>query len=154
MKQKLYTNVLLLAFIFVNPLGYSDQYHDAEGLNESASENAKVFIVEPTDNQIFTIEQAKKINVVFGSKNISIKPAGELVPNSGHHHLLINIDLLPDLSMPIPASDQFIHFGKGQESTVIDLPKGRHKLQLILGNHVHVPHKPPVMSDPIYVEVK
>ena len=154
MKQKLYTNVLLLAFIFVNPLGYSDQYHDAEGLNESASENAKVFIVEPTDNQIFTIEQAKKINVVFGSKNISIKPAGELVPNSGHHHLLINVDLLPDLSMPIPASDQYIHFGKGQESTVIDLPKGRHKLQLILGNHVHVPHKPPVMSDPIYVEVK
>ena len=154
MKQKLYTNVLLLAFIFVNPLGYSDQYHDADGLNESASENAKVFIVEPTDNQIFTIEQAKKINVVFGSKNILIKPAGELVPNSGHHHLLINVDLLPDLSMPIPASDQFIHFGKGQESTVIDLPKGRHKLQLILGNHVHVPHKPPVMSDPIYVEVK
>ena len=154
MKQKLYTNVLLLAFIFVNPLGYSDQYHDAEGLNESASENAKVFIVEPTDNQIFTIEQAKKINVVFGSKNILIKPAGELVPNSGHHHLLINVDLLPDLSMPIPASDQFIHFGKGQESTVIDLPKGRHKLQLILGNHVHVPHKPPVMSDPIYIEVK
>ena len=154
MKQKLYTNVLLLAFIFVNPLGYSDQYHDAEGLNESASENAKVFIVEPTDNQIFTIEQAKKINVVFGSKNISIKSAGELVPNSGHHHLLINVGLLPDLSMPIPASDQFIHFGKGQESTVIDLPKGRHKLQLILGNHVHVPHKPPVMSDPIYVEVK
>ena len=154
MKQKLYTNVLLLAFIFVNPLGYSDQYHDADGLNESASENAKVFIVEPTDNQIFTIEQAKKINVVFGSKNILIKPAGELVPNSGHHHLLINVDLLPDLSMPIPASDQFIHFGKGQESTVIDLPKGRHKLQLILGNHVHIPHKPPVMSDPIYVEVK
>ena len=154
MKQKLYTNVLLLAFIFVNPLGYSDQYHDAEGLNESASENAKVFIVEPTDNQIFTIEQAKKINVVFGSKNILIKPAGELVPNSGHHHLLINVGLLPDLSMPIPASDQFIHFGKGQESTVINLPKGRHKLQLILGNHVHIPHKPPVMSDPIYVEVK
>ena len=154
MKQKLYTNILLLAFIFVNPLGYSDQYHDADGLNESASENAKVFIVEPTDNQIFTIEQAKKINVVFGSKNILIKPAGELVPNSGHHHLLINVDLLPDLSMPIPASDQFIHFGKGQESTVIDLPKGRHKLQLILGNHVHIPHKPPVMSDPIYVEVK
>ena len=154
MKQKLYTNFLLLAFIFVNPLGYSDQYHDADGLNESASENAKVFIVEPTDNQIFTIEQAKKINVVFGSKNILIKPAGELVPNSGHHHLLINVDLLPDLSMPIPASDQFIHFGKGQESTVINLPKGRHKLQLILGNHVHIPHKPPVMSDPIYVEVK
>ena len=88
------------------------------------------------------------------SENILIKPAGELVPNSGHHHLLINVGLLPDLSMPIPASDQFIHFGKGQESTVIDLPKGRHKLQLILGNHVHVPHKPPVMSDPIYVEVK
>ena len=120
----------------------------------SASEKAKVFIIEPSDNQIFTIEQAKKINVVFGSENILIKPAGELVPNSGHHHLLINVDLLPDLSMPIPASDQFIHFGKGQESTVIDLPKGRHKLQLILGNHVHIPHKPPVMSDPIYVEVK
>ena len=137
MKQKPYTNILLLAFIFVNPLCYSDQDHDADVMNESASEKAKVFIVEPTDNQIFTIEQAKKINVVFGSKN-----------------LLINVGLLPDLSMPIPASDQFIHFGKGQESTVIDLPKGRHKLQLILGNHVHIPHKPPVMSDPIYVEVK
>ena len=55
MKQKLYTNILLLAFIFVNPLCYSDQDHDADVMNESASEKAKVFIVEPVYNQIFTI---------------------------------------------------------------------------------------------------
>ena len=144
--------LLVLSSIFTMVIYADDQ--DSVTMNNIAAKNAQVFFIEPLDGQKFLSKNSNGIEVVFGASTVLIKAAGELVPNSGHHHLLINVGLLPDLSMPIPASDQFIHFGKGQESTVIDLPKGRHKLQLILGNHVHVPHKPPVMSDPIYVEVK
>jgi len=56
--------------------------------------------------------------------------------------------------MPIPANDNFIHFGKGQTRTVVSLPKGQHKLQMLLGNHVHIPHTPPIISEPIYINVE
>ena len=36
------------------------------------------------------------------------------------------------------------------EATVT-LPKGRHTLQLLLGDAYHVPHQPPVYSDPVIV---
>jgi hypothetical protein len=31
---------------------------------------------------------------------------------------------------------------------------GKHRLQLIVGNQVHIPHSPPVMSDVIEIEVQ
>jgi Domain of unknown function (DUF4399) len=35
----------------------------------------------------------------------------------------------------------------------VNLPPGRHTLQLLLGDENHVPHNPPVMSKPIRVYV-
>ena len=47
-----------------------------------------------------------------------------------------------------------MHFGKGQTETEITLEPGTHTLQLILGNHFHVPHNPPVVSEKITITVK
>ena len=99
-------------------------------------------------------DENQQITVVFGLKGMQVAPAGVGTPNSGHHHLLINLDQLPNLNAPLPASDQVLHFGKGQTSTSLKLPPGKHRLQLILGNQVHIPHDPPVISEVIEIEVR
>ena len=58
------------------------------------------------------------------------------------------------MNMPIPANKKHLHFGKGETDTTITLPKGTHTLQLLLGNYMHVPHKPPLLSEKIEITVK
>ena len=76
------------------------------------------------------------------------------MPDSGHHHLLINVNELPNLKLPIPADSNHIHFGKGQTETELDLPLGTHTLQLLIGNHLHIPHSEPIISKKIVITVK
>ena len=90
--------------------------------------------------------------VQFGLSGKGIAPAGIDIDNTGHHHLLINVDEV-NFSMPIPSSKQHLHFGLGQTETKLSLPPGRHKLQLILGDKYHVPHDPPLVSEIIEVKV-
>ena len=90
--------------------------------------------------------------IQFGLSGKGIAPAGTDVDNTGHHHLLINVDEV-NYSMPIPSSKQHLHFGLGQTETILSLPPGRHKLQLILGDKYHVPHDPPLVSEIIEVKV-
>ena len=90
--------------------------------------------------------------IQFGLSGIGIAPAGTNRQDTGHHHLLINIDDI-DLSRPIPSSQNHIHFGGGQTETVIDLPTGFYTLQLLLGNMSHIPHNPPIISKKIKIEV-
>ena len=90
--------------------------------------------------------------VQFGLSGKGVAPAGVEVANTGHHHLLINIDEL-DFKMPIPSSKQHLHFGMGQTETTLDLPAGKHKLQLVLGDKYHIPHNPPLASEVIEVTV-
>ena len=84
---------------------------------------------------------------------MSVVTAGDATPQSGHHHLLVDADL-PNLSLPIPATDNYIHFGDGSTSTEISLEPGTHTLRLLLGDHLHIPHDPPVVSDPITINVE
>ena len=60
----------------------------------------------------------------------------------------------PPLDQPIPADYNHIHLGNGQTEVVVTLPKGTHTLQLLLGDHTHTPHRPPVMSQKITVYVR
>lgn len=70
---------------------------------------------------------------------------------SGHHHLLIDRDLPLDFQKPLPFDAQYVHFGKGQMETVLDLPAGKYQLRLLLADHQHLPHF--VYSEPLRVEV-
>ena len=90
--------------------------------------------------------------VQFGLSGKGVAPAGIDVPNTGHHHLLINVDEI-DYTLPIPASKQHLHFGLGQTETTLDLIPGEYKLQLVLGDKYHIPHKPPLVSKSIKVTV-
>ena len=84
---------------------------------------------------------------------MGIAPAGVNFPNSGHHHLLINLNELPDLKSGIPADANHLHFGKGQTQALIELDPGEHTLQLLLGDWMHVPHEIPVVSEKVKIFV-
>ena len=116
----------------------------------ASSSEIELYFIEPKDGA--TINGPVKI--VFGLSGMGVAPAGIDFPNTGHHHLLVDIENLPDLTKPIPANINHIHFGKGQTEVLIDLPKGKRSLQLLLGNYLHVPHKKPVISDKIYIHVE
>jgi len=92
--------------------------------------------------------------VKFAIEGMEIAPAGTDIPNTGHHHLLIDVDQLPDLDLPLPATENIRHFGKGQTEVELSLPEGEHTLQLLLADYRHIPHAPPVLSEKITVTVK
>jgi len=94
------------------------------------------------------------VRVVFGLKGMGIAPAGVAFENTGHHHLLIDTDPPADLSQPLLATDNLKHFGKGQTETELTLAPGKHTLQLLLGDSLHVPHDPAVTSKKITITVK
>jgi hypothetical protein len=93
-----------------------------------------------------------QLRVYFGLRNMGIAPASSDLPNSGHHHLLIDTEL-PVLNQPIPNDFNHLHFGGGQTETELTLKPGAHTLQLLMGDKDHIPHTPPVMSARIHVNV-
>ena len=83
-----------------------------------------------------------------------IAPAGIKFDNAGHHHLPIDSDTPADLAQPLPANEKSVHFGKGQTEATVTLPPGEHTLQLVLGDALHVPHEPAVISKKITIVVE
>ena len=110
---------------------------------------ASVFFITPADGDTVS----NPVSIEFGIEGMAVVPAGDNSPDSGHHHLLIDTGL-PDLGMPIPADDQHVHFGDGSTSTEITLEPGQHTLQMLLGDHLHIPHDPPLASDVITITVE
>jgi Domain of unknown function (DUF4399) len=111
---------------------------------------AEVYIVSPKDGA----KIKGPVTVVFGLKGMGIAPAGVKFDNSGHHHLLIDTDAPTDLSLPLPADDHNVHFGKGQTETTLTLSPGKHTLQLVLADYLHTPHVPAVISKKITIVVE
>ena len=116
---------------------------------QPAPKGAEVYFHYPLDG----LRVPERFTVRMGLKEMGLAPAGTEWPNTGHHHLLINTEPGPP-DQPIPADYNNIHLGNGQSEVVVTLPKGRHTLQLLLGDHNHVPHDPPVMSRKITVYVR
>lgn len=117
----------------------------------AATDNAQVYFISPQDGAI--VGQA--FSVKFGLKGMGVAPAGTMREHTGHHHLLINMDINDiDMNKSLPATEQIKHFGGGQTEAVIELAPGTYSLQLLLGNYAHVPHDKPVLSEPITVRVE
>ncbi|MDO8906153.1 DUF4399 domain-containing protein [Hydrogenophaga sp.] len=87
----------------------------------------------------------------FGLSMRGLVPAGETAGRAGHHHLLVNQDLPLDFERPLPFTDQYIHFGKGQMEMVVDLPPGKYKFRLLLADQGHIPYF--VYSKPLNVTI-
>ena len=79
---------------------------------------------------------------------------GRIRHTSGHHHLLVDVDILPDMDAPIPRDAQHIHLDGGETEVLLELPPGRHRLQLLLGDEEHEPHAPPLISERISITVQ
>ncbi|WP_449106527.1 DUF4399 domain-containing protein [Pseudomonas mohnii] len=120
------------------------------GAATMAPKGAAVSIVSPADDA--TVPQT--VVVKFAVENISLAPAGDITKNTGHHHLLIDVDKLPAAGAPIPNDANHLHFGKAQTQAEITLTPGKHTLQLELGDSGHIPFDPPIVSKKITVNVK
>lgn len=110
---------------------------------------AKVYFISPKDGE--TVRGP--VTVRFGLSGMGVAPAGTIAEHTGHHHLVIDAPL-PAVDQPIPNDAQHLHFGKGQTEAVITLAPGTHTLQLLLGDHSHIPHDPPVVSQRISITVE
>ncbi|MBT3851814.1 MAG: DUF4399 domain-containing protein [Gammaproteobacteria bacterium] len=110
------------------------------------SSSASVYFITPLDGE----SVSDNVTVRFGLENFGVAPAGIQINQTGHHHLIIDADL-PPLDQPIPANNNYVHFGKGQTEVEIDLSKGTHTLQLLLGDFRHIPHNPPIYSKKIQI---
>jgi hypothetical protein len=114
---------------------------------------AKIYIISPKSGAKVT----SPVTIKFGHKGLGIAPAGDKTPNTGHFHLLIDQALPSDLSVPLPATDTILHYGKGQTEVTLDaskLPAGKHTLQLVMGDGSHIPHSPPLVSRKITITVE
>ena len=112
-------------------------------------EGAGVYFLELKDGASLTT----KTIIRFGLRGMGVAPAGSDRANSGHHHLLVDVPA-PDLGQPIPKDEQHLHFGKGQTETTLTLAPGKHTLQLVLGDALHIPHDPAIVSKKITITVE
>ena len=115
-----------------------------------ASPNAEAYIIWPPDGAVIS---GGKLWVHMGLRNMGVCPKGIDMPNVGHHHLLIDTDL-PPLDQEIPSDRNHLHYGAGETDARIELPPGKHTLQLLMGDDMHVPHNPPVYSRKITIYVR
>ena len=123
---------------------------------QPSPKGAKVMIVFPRDGK--TVKGP--VRVAFGLRGMGVCPAGLVLPdgkpmpNTGHHHLLVDTEKLPAMNLPLVASEKLLHFGGGQTETTLDLPPGKHALQLVFADFAHIPHNPPVVSKKITITVE
>ena len=134
--------LIIAALLLVTPLAHAQE-------RTPAPAGAEAYIISPHDGA----KVHGPVLVQFGLKGMGIAPAGVKAENTGHHHLLIDTDPPADLGAPLPATEQIVHFGKGQTETTLHLAPGKHTLQLLLGDQNHVPHQPPVLSKKITITV-
>lgn len=121
----------------------------AQSERTPAPEGVRLYFISPKDDA----KLSSPVAVRFGLSGMGVAPAGVAYPNTGHHHLLVDAEV-PPLDRPVPADEHHIHFGAGQTEVRLELAPGRHTLQLLLGDHNHVPHDPPVVSERISITVK
>ena len=110
---------------------------------------ATAYIIWPSDGAVIP---GGKFWLRMGLSGAGIAPAGVSFPHTGHHHLIIDADL-PPFDQPIPNDKNHLHFGAGQTEVRIELPPGKHTLQLLLGDADHMPQNPPIISKKITVTV-
>jgi Domain of unknown function (DUF4399) len=120
----------------------------AQAQSKPMPEGAKVYILWPPDGAVVR----GAFWVRMGLSGAGIAPAGVERANTGHHHILVDAPL-PKLDEPVPNDKNHLHFGLGQTEARLDLPPGKHTIQLLLADENHIPNDPPLYSKPITVTV-
>lgn len=138
------------AWIWVLALGVSVAA-TAQEPRKKAPEGASLYFISPENGA----RSKSPVIARFGLAGMGVAPAGMARGKTGHHHVLIDTDAKTlDMSKPLPSSDRVKHFGGGQTEAALELPPGKHTLQLVLGDENHVPFDPPLMSEKITITVQ
>ncbi len=145
MLKRLCLKLVFLAAYFICLTPMIVHADDAMESNVGAS----VYIISPMDGATVT----SPVTILFGLNGMGVAPAGTEKAGTGHHHLIVDAPL-PPLNEPIPADENYRHFGGGQTQTTIDLLPGKHSLQLLLADHYHLPHNPPIYSEVVTITVE
>ncbi len=143
MYEKTFTPIIALIMALTSFAAYA----------HSPPDGAKVYFIGLKDGAVVK----SPFKVQFGIKGFGITPAGTTGKQrhtAGHHHLLIDLEQLPDMDEAIPRDSHHIHFDQGETEAVIRLPPGSHTLQLLLGDEEHEPQEPPLLSERITVIVE
>lgn len=110
--------------------------------------DASVSLLTPKDGAVVS----SPFDVKFGVTGMEVKPAGDMIVNTGHHHLLINADSIP-AGAAIPMDGTHLHYGKGQTEASVTLPPGKYKLTAQFANGAHQSYGP-ALSKTINITVK
>lgn len=116
----------------------------------AAPAGAEVYFIAPKDGEMV----GGDVVVRFGLKGMGVAPAGIQMPNTCHHHLLVDADDTPAADKPLGKDEHHMHFGGGQTETTLKLAAGKHTLQLVCADYLHVPFNPSIASAKITVTVK
>ena len=114
--------------------------------NQVPTQNVR--ILEPLNNAVV----GTTFKVLFGVAGMAVEPAGDVVANSGHNHLLIDMDSIPS-GESIPFTPKHMHFGKGQKEADIKLEPGTYKITAQFANGAHQSYGKD-MSQTITITVK
>jgi hypothetical protein len=109
----------------------------------------EIFFRAPADGATVS----RTFDVVFGLRNYGVAPAGLQYPNTGHFHILINVEP-PAAGVVIPADSLHRHYGAGQIETRLTLTPGTYTLRLVLADHEHKVIGPQLNSKPIRITVR
>ena len=113
--------------------------------------NAEVYFLSPKDGDVID----GPVTIVFGLRGMGIAPALVKRPNTGHHHVIVDVPV-PGGDKPIPRNDgkNYFHFSGGHTEATLNLAPGTHTLQLVFADHEHYSHNPPVVSAPVTITVR
>jgi hypothetical protein len=136
--------ILLAALVM-----FTGAAHAADLPRTASPADAAVYFISPKDGDTVS----GPVTVRFGLRGMGVAPAGTIAEGTGHHHLIVDAPL-PAAGQPIPNDAQHLHFGKGQTETTLTLAPGKHTLQLLVGDHSHIPHDPVVASEVITITVE
>jgi Domain of unknown function (DUF4399) len=122
MKSKMYKKLHIAALIFVLPFVLALSIKIPDGVNFVGIKNGD------------TVKSPLKVKMEVHGKTVA--PAGDMTPNTGHFHILINQDIV-EKGKVIIADENHIHYGKGQTEAELVLKPGRTKLTVLFADGLH-----------------
>ena len=136
----------------------AEQDADEEATSEAPSEDEEsqeepdlpeVFFRQPTSNAIVP----PTFVVKMGAVGVTVDPSGDVVPGSGHMHILVDTDYIPAGEI-IPTDEQHLHFGDGSLEAELTLTPGEHTLHLQFADGIHTALEGDQYRDTIIVFVE
>jgi hypothetical protein len=143
-----FMSYVLITVVCAGGLIYN-AYAQSAGQRLPAPPGAAVYFHYPLNG----VTVPSRFKVRIGLRGMGVAPAGIAKAGTGHHHLLVDAPP-PALDRPLPNDPQHLHLGNGQTELEVTLPPGKHVLQLVLADHEHVPHNPPILSQRITITVR